>query len=205
MQGVESVTELLRIDLAQSQVVNVLESRQVGQVLQRMRRDPATPVTPDVAAEIAAREGIKAYITGDVRGLGTGFVVSARLVDAASGQVLVAGRETATGPGELIAAVDQLSRHLRERIGESLRTIRADPSLDQITTSSLEALRLYTQATRTINAGDNDRAIALYERLGFEREGVMRGEVLRDGVLVDTLMMARLFDAAPHRPAGAAA
>ncbi len=46
---------------------------------------------------------------------------------------------------------------------------------------------------------DNDRAIRLYERLGFEREGLMRGEVLRDGAFVDTLMMARLVDAAPHR------
>lgn len=46
---------------------------------------------------------------------------------------------------------------------------------------------------------DNERAIRLYERLGFEREGVMRGEVLRDGALVDTLMMGRLIDPAPYR------
>ena len=64
----------------------------------------------DLAAEMAAREGIKAYIAGDVRAVGSGFVVSARVVDAASGQVLVAGRETATGSGELIAAVDRLSQ-----------------------------------------------------------------------------------------------
>ncbi|MEM1276487.1 MAG: GNAT family N-acetyltransferase [Pseudomonadota bacterium] len=42
-----------------------------------------------------------------------------------------------------------------------------------------------------VNA-DNARAIALYERAGFEHEGKLRGDVLRDGVLVDSHLMARL-------------
>jgi putative acetyltransferase len=39
---------------------------------------------------------------------------------------------------------------------------------------------------------DNDRAIALYERFGFEREGVLRAYAWRDGAYVDTIAMARL-------------
>jgi L-phenylalanine/L-methionine N-acetyltransferase len=39
---------------------------------------------------------------------------------------------------------------------------------------------------------DNARAIALYERFGFEREGLMRAYAWRDGAYVDSLMMARL-------------
>ena len=39
---------------------------------------------------------------------------------------------------------------------------------------------------------DNARAIALYERFGFEREGLHRSFALRDGVFVDALAMARL-------------
>jgi putative acetyltransferase len=39
---------------------------------------------------------------------------------------------------------------------------------------------------------DNDRAIALYERFGFEREGLMRAYAWRDGAYVDSLAMARL-------------
>ena len=160
----ESVTELLRIDLAQSQAVSVLEPRLVAEALGRMRRPTTSALTPELAAEVAVREGIKAYITGEVRGLGTGFVISARIVEGSSGEVVVAGRETANGPGELIAAVDRLSKHLRERIGESLKTIRADPPLEQLTTGSVEALRLYTQATRFNDRGDPDRAVALLEQ-----------------------------------------
>ena len=39
---------------------------------------------------------------------------------------------------------------------------------------------------------DNARAIALYERFGFEREGVLRAYAWRDGAYVDSLTMARL-------------
>ncbi|MEK0082564.1 GNAT family N-acetyltransferase [Benzoatithermus flavus] len=39
---------------------------------------------------------------------------------------------------------------------------------------------------------DNTRAIALYERFGFAREGVMRAYAYRDGSYVDALLMARL-------------
>jgi len=38
---------------------------------------------------------------------------------------------------------------------------------------------------------DNARAIALYQRHGFEREGLMRGYGLRDGEYVDCVAMAR--------------
>jgi tetratricopeptide (TPR) repeat protein len=52
---------------------------------------------------------------------------------------------------------------LRERIGESLRSVRADPPLGRVSTSSIEALRLYAQAHRVSDQGDYDRAIALLE------------------------------------------
>jgi putative acetyltransferase len=39
---------------------------------------------------------------------------------------------------------------------------------------------------------DNARAIALYERYGFEREGLNRAYSWRNGAWADSLMMARL-------------
>jgi putative acetyltransferase len=41
---------------------------------------------------------------------------------------------------------------------------------------------------------DNDRAIRLYERHGFEREGTLRAYAFRDGKYVDGVAMARLRD-----------
>jgi putative acetyltransferase len=41
---------------------------------------------------------------------------------------------------------------------------------------------------------DNERAIALYRKFGFELEGTHRAYALRDGVYVDSLSMARLIE-----------
>jgi putative acetyltransferase len=45
---------------------------------------------------------------------------------------------------------------------------------------------------------DNARAISLYDRFGFEREGTMRAYAMRDGRYVDAYAMARLH---PNPPA----
>jgi putative acetyltransferase len=44
---------------------------------------------------------------------------------------------------------------------------------------------------------DNDRAIALYERFGFVREGLHHGYALRAGEYVDSVSMARLHPRPP--------
>jgi len=157
-----TLKEALSVDLAQSPSVTIVPASQIAEAFMRMQRDPKTPLTADLAHELAIREGMKGILVGELRPLGKGYVLSAKLLAAESGDVLVAGREGADGPEELIGAVDRLSKKLRERIGESLKSIRANKPLEQVTTPSLAALQKYTQGV-SANAleGNNDKAIAL--------------------------------------------
>src|SRR2546421_9017271 len=158
-----SLTEALRVDLAQSRVVRLLDAAAVGQALGRMGRAPGAPLDLALARELAQREGAKAVVHGQIDPLGRGYVVSAELVGASDGAALVAVRENAQDDGAIIGAVDRLSHRLRERIGESLRTIRASDPLEQVTTRSLAALRKYSQGVRASDAADMARAAALLE------------------------------------------
>jgi tetratricopeptide (TPR) repeat protein len=159
-----AATEAFRIDLAQSPLVTLVDPTHVGQVLRRMQREPTARLDLALAREVAIRDSDKAVIAGEINNAGLGFVLSAQLVSAPTGEILASYRETANDSAAIIGAIDRLSKKLRERIGESLVTIRGNERLESVTTSSLEALRKYSQAVRAIGTeGDSDKGIALLE------------------------------------------
>jgi tetratricopeptide (TPR) repeat protein/tRNA A-37 threonylcarbamoyl transferase component Bud32 len=165
-----AVTEAFRIDLAQSPKLTVVQPEYVQQVLARMQRDPRARLEPELAREVAIRDGIKAFVAGDVVHAGTGFGISARLIATQSGDALVALRESASDSTRILTAIDRLSREMRERIGGSLGSVRSSERLEDVTTPSLEALRKYSLALGANREGDTERSIAL----------------LRDAVELDT-------------------
>ncbi|HXY30099.1 MAG TPA: protein kinase [Gemmatimonadaceae bacterium] len=159
------ITEAVRTDLGQSQVISVMPPAAVAEALRRMQKPPTTHVDLPLARDIAAREGVKAIVDGDVAPLGQGFVMAVRLVAADSGTELASFRETADSPRDLLPTLDKLTRKLRGKIGESLRTVHAAPPLEQVTTSSLEALRKYAAGARANDLeGDDDKAIPLLQQ-----------------------------------------
>jgi tetratricopeptide (TPR) repeat protein len=159
-----AVTEAFRVDFAQSRLVALASSDRVWQALRLMGRPDTVRLTLALGREVAVREGLKAVLSGEVSRLGDGYMISAQVVGADSGQVLAAHRETAASAREIIPAVDRLSRKLRRHIGESLRGVRTAPPLEAVTTSSLEALRQYSLGSRLAGVGRADEALPLYEK-----------------------------------------
>ncbi len=155
-----SVTDALRVDLSQSPVIRLLDVRTVRAGLERMQRDPATALDSELARELAQRENAKAVITGEIGTVGSGFVLTARIVGASDGREMVALRETAKDESEILAALDRLSKALRERIGESLKSLQNTERLERATTASLTALKKYSEGVRFDDAGDYRAAYA---------------------------------------------
>jgi tetratricopeptide (TPR) repeat protein len=86
------------------------------------------------------------------------------LVAAATGEILIARRETAQDSSGIVGAIDELSEFLRRRLGESLGSLRAEPPLSRAATGSLDALRKFTQAGRAYYLeGNAPKARELYE------------------------------------------
>ena len=152
-----AASEALRTDFAQSSLVTIVPATQVAEVLERMRRPATARLDPALAREVAIRQGIKATVTGEVTALGESYLLSVQLVSPQSGEVLAAERETAENLTTIVPAIDRLSRRLRQRIGEPLKTLRSEPPLAEVTTSSLRALWKYSEAIRV---GDGERDFA---------------------------------------------
>lgn len=160
----QTVAEALAVGLSQSRVVRVVGRQEIEAALARMEKPPDTVLAPGIARELALREGIAVVVEGSLAPVGQGFLVSARLVSTADGAVLASLQERAEREDALLAAVDELAGRMRDRIGESLRVIRSDPPLAQVTTPSLVALRAYTQSKRVGRAeGDHEKQVALLE------------------------------------------
>ncbi|HET7458715.1 MAG TPA: protein kinase [Gemmatimonadaceae bacterium] len=158
------VTDAFRTDLSQSPAVTVVQPDAVRDVLARMQRPATEKLTGQLAREVAERDNIKVVVTGDVGAAGAGYVLTARLVSAPTGEVIEAFRETAEDARGVIPAIDRLSKTLRARVGESLRAVRAAPKLADVSTASLPALRKYSEGVWAADRDGNEtRGASLLE------------------------------------------
>jgi tetratricopeptide (TPR) repeat protein/predicted Ser/Thr protein kinase/TolB-like protein len=161
---VRALSEAIRVDIAQFPRVRVLSPQQVAATLQRMEHSRHLAISDSLALELAAREGVKAIVTGDIARVGGQYLLSARLVSATDGDLLGAVREEADS-ARLMEAVGRMTRGLRRALGESSRSLRGTEPLSRVTTASLPALRAYSEALEATDLrGDRFEAIRLLEQ-----------------------------------------
>jgi eukaryotic-like serine/threonine-protein kinase len=158
------VTRTLRVDLLQSRMIRVLDRADLGTALQRMQLERDARITGNLATELAEREGYAAVITGNIASAGSGYVLTASVLGGEGFRQLAGFRETARSEAELVDAIERLSRAIRDKAGESLRSVRSSPALAQVTTTSLEALRAYTRGLAADHAADYAAALPEFER-----------------------------------------
>jgi hypothetical protein len=91
------VTEAVRTNLGQSKAVSIMPPTAIAAALQRMQRPASGSIDIALGREIAVREGVKALVGGSITPLGSGYVVSIRLVSADSGSDLAAFQKTVNG------------------------------------------------------------------------------------------------------------
>ena len=157
--------------LGESRFVNVVPRERVVDTLGLMRQPPETAVDAAVGREIALRDGgIRVMLTGRVDKLDTTYALTAVLVEPATGRTVASVREEAAGDSEFLPAVHRLSNRVRARLGEALADIeRSARALEKVTTPSLSALQLFSQADGLIALRKSDVA-----------EGLLRQAVAAD-------------------------
>jgi DNA-binding SARP family transcriptional activator/predicted Zn-dependent protease len=149
------VSEALRIDLAQSRVVESVDRADIVETLKLMGLEANAPISAKVGREVAVRDGLEALVEGTVVPAGTGYILTAAIRSGNDGRTIMSFRRSVSESDLVIPAIDELSVGVREALGEKLGTIRASPPLARVTTPSLEALTLYTRATNTFDQIDD--------------------------------------------------
>ena len=160
-----TLKKALAVDLSQSPYLNVFPEQRVRQTLQFMGKPPDQRITTEIAREICQRDGIKAMITGSIASLGNSFVITVGAMNASTGDSLGEAQVQADKKEQVLDSLGKAATNLREKLGESLGSIKAhDKPLPEATTSSLEALKAFTLGDEKHLNGEDFEAIPLYKR-----------------------------------------
>ncbi len=141
-----TLKQALAVQLEQSPYLSLFPEQQARQTLRLMNRRPDEKLTPEVAREICQRNGIKAMLSGTIAPLGSHFVLTLEAMNAVTGEVIARQLVEADSKEHVLKTLGQAATELRRKLGESLSSIQKfDKPLEQATTSSLDALKAYSQ------------------------------------------------------------
>ena len=160
-----TLRKALAVDFGQSPYLNVVSDQKVQQTLKLMGRPADTRITPDVGHEICQRQGIKAMLTGTIAALGNDYVITLTALNASSGDNLAEEQAQASKKEDVLNALGSAATKVRQKLGESLAMIQKfDKPLQQVTTSSLDALKAFSMGDEAASKGDELGAINFYKQ-----------------------------------------
>ena len=159
-----TLKQALAFQLGQSPFLDIFSEDRVRESLRFMNQSPDTRVTREVAKDICERQGIKAMLLGSISGIGSHYIVSVEAVNSHTGDMIASEQFEADGKDQVLKSLGPAATRLREKLGESLNTIKKfDAPVEQVTTSSIDALRQYSLGVEQHSKADYLHAIPFYK------------------------------------------
>ena len=145
----DALKEALAIQLEQSPFLNILSEQRVNATLKLMNHKPGDRITEGVALEMCQRTGSKALLAGSIAGVGNHYLIGLKAVNCQTGDSLASAEAEAENRDKVLQALNEAGNQMRGKLGESLALVQKyDKPLQEATTSSLEALEVYSQGLR---------------------------------------------------------
>jgi eukaryotic-like serine/threonine-protein kinase len=160
-----TLNQALAVQLGQSPYLNLLPQSRIQETLKFMGHKPDERVTKELARDISQRTNSKAIISGTIASLGNDYVITLEATNAQSGDSLATEQMEASGKEQVLKSLDKAATGLREKLGESLASVKeyATP-LEQATTSSLDALKQYSAGMALHNIGNDPPALPYFQK-----------------------------------------
>ncbi len=162
----DTLRQGLAAQLQQSPFLSLVSEQRVQQTLRLMGKPAESKLSPAIAGDVCQRAGSKAYLSGSISNLGKQYVIGVSAINCQTGDYLAQEQFTANGKEDVLKALGKASTSLREKLGESLKTVqKLDTPIEQATTPSLEALQAYSLGRKTMQGmADYTAAVPLFER-----------------------------------------
>lgn len=155
----------LAFSLAQSPFLDIVPDSRVAQTLRLMGRRSDEKVTKELGEEVCMRQNLKAFISGSITKFGEVYVLTLEAINARNNESLGREFEQVNSREEVLNALTRAAAGLRERLGESLNSIeKFNVPSESITTSSLEALKIFVLGREQIVNGRQFEAIPFYKK-----------------------------------------
>ena len=155
----------LSAQLEQSPFLNLLSDDRIAETLALMAQPKDARLPDKVAREVCRRTASAATIEGSIASLGSQYVLGLKAVSCSNGDPLADEQVTANGKEQVLKALGDAATQLRTRLGESLGSVQKyDAPLEDVTTSSLEALNAYTLGLKARHEKGDYAAIPFYRQ-----------------------------------------
>jgi serine/threonine protein kinase len=160
-----TVKEALSVQLEQSPFVNVLPDQAVSATLKLMGHSETERLKAEIASEVCSRSNSKAVVGGSIASMGNHYLIVLKAVDCQTGRILGSAQAEAESRETVVRAVQRVGNQLRETFGEPKSSVeKFNHPLEQATTSSLDALRAYTEARIALNEEGDAESLPNYRR-----------------------------------------
>ena len=182
----KSLYTAFSLTASQSSYMNVIPRSRMIETLAMMEAKDLSDIDEKIGREIAAREGTAVYIVPGISEVGNRYVISARILETKTGNLLLSEVLYADNQDEILPALDKLSNKIRRQFGESRYKISTqDKPLSQVTTSSLEALKLFSLGIDCHLLMDFEGARDYYEKALQVDSGFIAAKASLGNILIE--------------------
>jgi len=160
-----TLKQALAVHLGQTPFLNLFPEDRVRETLRFMGKSPDERITRDIGREICERQGIRALLTGSIASLGSHYVITLDALNPRSGDSFAREQIEAESKEKVLSSLSTAAWNLRKKLGESLSMMQKyDVSIEQATTSSLEALKAFAMGNEARARGNPRESLGFYKR-----------------------------------------
>jgi serine/threonine protein kinase/tetratricopeptide (TPR) repeat protein len=160
----DALKQALTIELSQSPFLNIVSDRKIEETLHLMGQPAAQHITPELAQEVCVRTGSKATVLGSISNLGGQYVIGLNAIGCSNGDTLASEQRQAASKRDVLKTLGKTAKELRRKLGESLATVEKFDVPIEVTTPSLDALKAYSEGSRTARRTGDADGIPFYKR-----------------------------------------